>query len=74
MFLTIDNRNYIKGIIKNILSNLNMIEFEVIHDKCCSLIDYIHLKFLINPNNDYQKDQDFFNQLKRNNNREIISI
>jgi hypothetical protein len=74
MFLTIDNRNYIKGIIRNILSNLNMIEFEVVHDKCCNLIDFIHLKFLINSENNAKKDEDFFNQLKRNNNREIISI
>jgi hypothetical protein len=74
MFLTIDNKNYIKDIIKNILYNLNTIEFNLIHNKCCDLIDFIHFKFLINPNNDKKQDEDFFNQLKRNNNREIIAI
>jgi len=74
MFLTIDNKDYIKNIIKNILYNLNTIEFNLIHNKCCDLIDYIHLKYLVNSKNIPQKDEDFFNQLKRNNNREIISI
>ena len=70
MFLTLSNKNYIKNILKSILYNLNFDEFNFISNICCDLIDYIHTKFLIKE----EDNNKFFNQLMRNNNREIIAI
>jgi hypothetical protein len=70
MFLDTLKITYIKNVIKSIFSNLNTSEFIILSNNCYSLIDYIHTKFLIKPSD----NEKFFEQLKRNNNREIIAI
>jgi len=68
MFLTESYKEYIDIVIKSILSNLNSIEYKFVFDKYCDLLEYIYNKLLIsNP-------QSFIDQIKRNNNREIIAI
>lgn len=70
MFLTFANKNYIKDVLKSILYNLNYDEFTFVSDKCCDLIDHIHTKFLIKE----EDNINFFNQLTRKKNRDIIAI
>ena len=70
MFLTEDNKIYLNNLIKNIFINLNNIEFDQLIYIYYQLIEYIYLKLLINET-DKEK---FFNQLKRNNNRELKAI
>ena len=70
MFLTTDRKKYIDIVIKSVLLNLNNTEYQYVLDKYYELVDYIFFKLLIDD-----KDSDkFFEQLKRNKNREIISI
>ena len=70
MFLDNLKREYIKNVINKIFSNLNTSELDTICRRCYSLIDYIHTKFLIKSSD----NEKFFEQLKRNKNREIIAI
>ena len=70
MFLTLSNKSYIKDILKSILFNLNYDEFNFISNKCCDLIDHIHTKFLIKE----EDNINFFNQLTKKKNRDIIAI
>ena len=68
MFLTSDNKLYINKIIKTILENLNNTECLLVLDVYYDLLNYIYDKLLISDANS------FFEQLKRNNNREIIAV
>jgi len=68
MSFTEKYKDYFNNIVKSILKNLNNTEYDVIFKKYCELIDYIYLKFLI------KDESGFYEQLKRNNNQEIIAI
>ena len=70
MFLDNLKREYIRNVIKKIFSNLNTSDLDIICSGCYNLIDYVHTKFLIKP----EDNEKFFEQLKRNKNREIIAI
>jgi hypothetical protein len=68
MFLTTDNKLYIGIVIKSILSNLNNTEYDDLLNIYFDLVNFIHDKLLI------RDSAKFFEQLKRNKNREIIAI
>ena len=70
MFLDNLKKEYIRNVIKQIFSNLNTSDLNLIYSGCFDLIDYIHTKFLIKP----EDNEKFFEQLKRNKNREIIAV
>jgi hypothetical protein len=70
MFLEDRHKNYINIIVKNVYSSLNNIDLKFLQEKTHNLIDHIHTKFLIKVSN----NEKFFEQLQRNNNREIIAI
>ena len=70
MFVTTDREKYIDIVIKSVLTNLNGTEYQYIFKKYCELLDYIFLKLLI----DDEDSDKFYEQLKRNKNREIIAI
>ena len=70
-FLDNIKKEYIKNFIRiKILPNLNIIEYNIIIDKLCLIIDYITVRFSINPS----KYNDFWHQLNQNNSRDIIAI
>ena len=73
MFKFLDNsrKEYIYNLIKiKILPNLNKIEFDELINCLLKIIEYICIRFSIDPLN---YDQ-FWNQLIQNNNRDIIAI
>jgi hypothetical protein len=68
MFVTTDREKYINIVIKSVLSNLNNTEYDFIFNKYKELLEYIYLKLLI------EDSEKFYEQLKRNKNREITAI
>ena len=80
MFLTEDIKKYINSIIKNrVLTSLNSNEFQQLIDIYFMLIEDIYNKLLITDRNDTPEQQvisdtAFFEQLKRNKDRDFIAI
>ena len=78
MFLEEKHKKHINNVIQNVYSNLNGSDLKFLQEKTHDLINYIHIKFIIktidNERNHPKKSNDFFEQLTRNNNREIIAI
>lgn len=71
MFLTEKRKIYIQNIIKDrLLSNLNTTEFDQLIEIYFKLLEDIYIKLLI----DAKEDELFFDQLKRNKDRDIIAI
>jgi len=70
MFLEDKHKKYIDNVIQNVYSSLNQIDLKFLQEKTHNLIDHIHTKFLIK----IIDNDKFFEQLKRNKNREIIAV
>jgi hypothetical protein len=70
-FLNNNRKKYIYTFIKNkIIPNLNSTEYDSLMDLLYVLIEYISIRFAINPDN-YSL---FWDQLIQNNNRDIIGL
>lgn len=78
MFLVIERKEYIGRTLEKILPNLNISEFNQLKEIYYELLEYIYVKLVeSNVESDESiEDQSklFYEQLKRNNDREIIAI
>lgn len=70
-FIKTDRENYISNLIRNkILPNLNKYEFDILMERLVLLIEYISIRFAIEP---FKYDL-FWHQLTQNDNRDIIAL
>jgi len=70
-FVSYDFKNYIDKLIRNnVLTNLNLDEYQIILDLLIKTINHIAIRF----NFDLLKADDYVHQFKQNNNRDIYAI